>query len=103
MPHHGMVPVLAILDPTEGAVEQTLINVALGAVSAVLGWVLKVVWDSLQALKRADEALASKVGAIEVLVAGSYVTRAEFREELAELHKKLDRVLETLNKKVDRK
>lgn len=98
-----MVPVLAFLDPTEGTVEQTLINVALGAVSAVLGWVLKVVWDSLQSLKRADEALASKVAAIEVLVAGSYVTREEFRSELAGLHSKLDKVLDALNRKVDRR
>lgn len=82
---------------------QAFINVALGAISAILGWILKVVWDSLQALKRTDESLAQKVASIEVLVAGSYVTREEFRTELASLHIKLDRVLDALNRKADRK
>lgn len=83
--------------------EQSIINSLLGIASCVLGWILKVVWDSLQALKRADDALASKVAAIEVLVAGQYVTRDEFHGVIAQLHAKLDRVLEALNKKVDRR
>lgn len=101
MPENGAR--MRLPGPSDSSVEQTLINVALGCVSAVLGWVLKVVWDSLQTLKRADEALASKVASIEVLVAGSYVTRDEFRSELAGLHSKLDKVLDALNRKVDRR
>lgn len=83
--------------------EQTLINSLLGIVSAVLGWILKVVWDSLKALKEADDALASKVAAIEVLVAGKYVTREEFYGVVDQLHAKMDKILEALNRKADRR
>lgn len=82
---------------------QIIVNVLLGIVSGALGWLLKVVWDSLSRLQKADQELAAKVASIEVLVAGNYVTRAEWREELGGLHSKLDRVLEALNKKVDRR
>lgn len=83
--------------------EQTLINSLLGIASAVLGWILKVVWDSLRALKEADDQLASKVAAIEVLVAGKYVTREEFHGVVDQLHAKMDKVLEALNRKADRR
>lgn len=82
---------------------QIIVNVLLGITSGGLGWLLKVVWDSLNRLQKADQELAAKVASIEVLVAGNYVTRAEWREELGGLHSKLDRVLEALNKKVDRR
>lgn len=82
---------------------QIIVNVLFGIVSGALGWLLKVVWDSLSRLQKADQELAAKVASIEVLVAGNYVTRAEWREELGGLHSKLDRVLEALNKKVDRR
>jgi len=83
--------------------EQTLINSLLGVVSAILGWILKVVWDSLKALKEADDQLASKVAAIEVLVAGKYVTREEFYGVVDQLHAKMDKILEALNRKADRR
>ncbi len=83
--------------------EQTLINSLFGVVSAILGWILKVVWDSLKALKEADDQLASKVAAIEVLVAGKYVTREEFYGVVDQLHAKMDKILEALNRKADRR
>jgi hypothetical protein len=82
---------------------QIIINILLGVISTALGWALKVVWDSLTALHKADRDLANKVAAIEVLVAGEYVTRDEFRSVVEALHHKLDRVLEALNKKMDRR
>lgn len=82
---------------------QIIVNVLLGIASAALGWAMKVIWDSLSRLQKADQELAAKVASIEVLVAGNYVTRAEWREELGGLHTKLDRVLEALNKKMDRR
>lgn len=82
---------------------QIIVNVLLGIASAAIGWTLKVVWDSLSRLQKADQELAAKVASIEVLVAGNYVTRAEWRAELSGLHTKLDRVLEALNKKMDRR
>ena len=57
---------------------QTLINYLVLFAGATGGWVLKVLWDSIRELRTADILLTEKVATIEVLVAGSYITRDEF-------------------------
>jgi hypothetical protein len=71
-------------------VEQTIINYGLAAISALIGFWVKVVWDSLKELRQADTDLADKVAKIEVLVAGKYVTREEFDRAVQRLFAKLD-------------
>ncbi|MEY4672894.1 MAG: Burkholderia phage vB BceS, partial [Planctomycetota bacterium] len=77
-------------------VEQTVVNTLFGLVSALLGWGLKVIWDSLRQLQETDKELADKVSQIEVLVAGRYVTREEFTSVVNRLFQRLDLVLEAL-------
>lgn len=81
---------------------QTLFNVAVGLSGALGGWWLKTVWEAVRDLQRADKGLVEKVAAIEVLVAGRYVTREEFKRDIETLFKKLDHISEALSKKVDR-
>jgi len=83
-------------------VEQTVVNTLFGLVSALLGWGLKVIWDSLRQLQETDKELADKVSQIEVLVAGRYVTREEFTSVVNRLFQRLDLVLEALSHKEDR-
>lgn len=71
-------------------VEQTIINWGLAAISGLIGFWVKVVWDSLKELRQADTDLADKVAKIEVLVAGKYVTREEFDRAVQRLFQKLD-------------
>lgn len=71
-------------------VEQTIINYGLAAISGLIGFWVKVVWDSLKELRHADTDLADKVAKIEVLVAGKYVTREEFDRAVQRLFQKLD-------------
>jgi len=70
--------------------EQDVINWSLAAISAGIGFWVKVVWDSLKELRKTDADLADKVGKIEVLVAGKYVTREEFDRAIQRLFAKLD-------------
>ena len=79
-----------------------MFNVGIGLISTMLGWWLNNVWSSLKELQKADRELAEKVASIEVLVAGQYVTRDEFNNVLNQVFNKLDRIIDTLNKKVDR-
>jgi hypothetical protein len=72
--------------------DQEVINWALAALSAATGFWVKVVWDSLKELRNADNDLADKVGKIEVLVAGKYVTREEFDRAVQRLFQKLDSI-----------
>ena len=81
---------------------QVLFNVAIGFISVVCGWMLNTVWGALKDLQHADKELAEKVGSIEVLVAGQYVTRKEHFDGLNVINMKLDRIQQTLSEKADR-
>ena len=81
---------------------QVLFNIVVGILGVMGGWLLNTMWSSLKDLQTADAKLVEKVSAIEVLVAGQYVTREEFTTTMNAMFMKLDRIQDTLNKKVDR-
>lgn len=81
---------------------QDLINVALGAISFLGGWVVKNLQDSMKSLQDADERLATKVQAIEVLVAGQYIKREDFDKTISALFTKLDKIESKLDMKANR-
>jgi hypothetical protein len=81
---------------------QIAFNVAVGVAGTLGGWWLNVVWGSLKDLQTADRALIEKVGAIEVLVAGRYMTREEFTSTITALFAKLDKIQDLLNGKADK-
>ncbi|MEI7507845.1 MAG: hypothetical protein WCJ62_00095 [Flavobacterium sp.] len=81
---------------------QFFFNVATAIVSVTFGWVLNTIWGSLKDLQTADKALVDKVAAIEILVAGRYVTRDEFNVALTAISSKLDRIQDLLSQKADR-
>ena len=81
---------------------QEFYNWALTCLSALLGFLLHAVWEATKELQRADAELAKRVGEIEVLVAGNYVTRQEFDRAIDKLFNKLDSIETKLDKKADR-
>jgi len=81
---------------------QDFINLALGAISFLGGWVVKNLQDSMKSLRDADERLTLKVQSIEVLVAGQYIKREDFDKTISALFTKLDRIEEKIDRKVDR-
>lgn len=76
---------------------QVLFNLVVGLVGGIGGWLLNNLWLTVRDLQRADRDLADKVGSIEVLVAGKYVTRDEFTGVVATLYTKLDRILDQVS------
>ena len=78
---------------------QTAFNILLGAFSALAGWLLNNLYQSMRDLMKADELLTDKVQAIEVLVAGQYIKRSEFESKMDAIFHKLD----TIEEKIDRK
>ena len=81
---------------------QTIINIALSLIGGLGGFVLNRVWESLKDLQSADKMLSEKVAAIEVLVAGAYVTREELQKTVSAVFTKLDRIEDKLDHKVDK-
>ena len=81
---------------------QTGINIAIGLIGALGGWVLNALRDNIAALQKADGSLADKVQHIEVLVAGSYVKRDDMDKLASALFIKLDKIVEKLDAKADK-
>lgn len=82
--------------------EQNLLNWAFGLLNVAFGFILKALWDSYKDLKRTDAALADKVNAIEVLVAGQYVKRDDFDRVANIIFLKLDKISDKLDQKADK-
>lgn len=76
---------------------QVLFDIAIGVVGVLGGWTLNTVWSAVKDLQEADKELAAKVGAIEVLVAGQYVTRDEFNQVLNQVFERLDRIRDLIS------
>jgi len=81
---------------------QDLFNAAIGALLLLIGWFLRIMWDSLQGLQRQDRELAEKVGKIEVLVAGEYVRKDDFDRVIERLFDKLDHIELKIDNKADK-
>lgn len=81
---------------------QTLINWLLGGFGALIGFLLNAVWQAVKDLQAADKALATKVSEIEVLVAGDYIKKDDFQSSMDALFKKLDKIEDKLERKVDK-
>lgn len=81
---------------------QVLFDVAIGVIGVLGGWVLSTVWGAVKDLQEADKELADKVAAIEVLVAGRYITREEFNSTFNQVFERLDRIRDMLSQKADR-
>lgn len=81
---------------------QQLFNIIVGVCGALGGWSMKVMWDTLRDLQKADRQLADKLSNIEVIVAGDYVKRDELAKITDALFNKLDRIEEKLDRKADK-
>ena len=81
---------------------QILFNIVVGMLGVIGGWWINAMWASIKELQAMDRDLAEKVGSIEVLVAGQYVTREEYTNTLNAIFVKLDRIQETINSKADK-
>lgn len=81
---------------------QELYNVAMGFILLLLGWAMRILWDTLKELKETDRDLADKVGRMEVLVAGEYVKKADFDTIMLRLFEKLDHIEAKIDNKADK-
>lgn len=85
---------------------QTIFNVLVGLIAFLGAWVLNSLRDSIKSLQSSGSELSTKVQAIEVLVAGQYVTRTDMDKNIDKLgtalFTKLDRIELKLDTKADK-
>lgn len=77
-------------------------NILVGLSGFLGGYVLFSIKDSLSSLTIADKELTDKVQAIELLVAGKYVTREDLQQMGNDIFNVLRRIEEKLDKKADK-
>jgi hypothetical protein len=82
--------------------DQSLINWIIASAGALIGFVLKSIWDAVKDLQTSDKELADKVSRIEILVAGEYVKKDEFDKIIYRLFQKLDSIEEKVDGKADK-
>lgn len=81
---------------------QTIINILIGAVGSLVGWVLKGIKEDMKDLQLAGKTLTSKVQEIELLVVGDYVKNDDLEKLSSAIFTKLDRIETKLDRKVDK-
>lgn len=82
--------------------DQALVNWLLAGFGGLIGFLLNVVWQAVKDLQKVDKILADRVGDIEVLVAGSYITKTDFTNVTDAIFRKLDRIEDKLDGKADK-
>lgn len=83
--------------------DQVFINWALGILGMLLGFMLRVMWQSVKDLQSSDKDILDRIGSVEILVAGEYLKREEFSRLSNKIFNKLDRIEEKLDQKEDKK
>jgi len=81
---------------------QYLINVLFGVIAFLGGWVVRNLQESMTSLRLADAELTNKVQAMEVLVAGKYVTWDGLKDVLSPMTETLRRIEQKLDHKMDK-
>lgn len=81
---------------------QTVINIFVAGLGALVGFLLNRVWQAVRDLQIADKDLVQKINDIEVLVAGDYVKQDKFDAMIDRLFAKLNVIEQKLDKKADR-
>lgn len=81
---------------------QELFQLVVAVAAAASGWVMKMIWNELKELQKADKEVATKISDLTIVVAGQYMRRDEFDKLSAALFVKLDRIEDKLDGKADK-
>ena len=71
---------------------QIIVNWLLGVFGALIGILVRSLWQAVRDLQEADKEITEKVNSVEVLVAGQYVKQDDFNRLSEAIFKKLDRI-----------
>lgn len=75
--------------------DQSMVNLIITITAGGYGFVIKSMWDSLKNLD-------TQVGNLQVSVAGEYLKREEWKQDMQRLFDKLDAIEDKLDGKADK-
>lgn len=74
---------------------QDLYNIIVGVSGAAIGWVLKIVWDSVSSIQK-------DVKTLERELHTSYVSKDDYKTDIQDLKEMLKAIFDRLDRKVDK-
>lgn len=81
---------------------QVLFNMSVGALGGIFGWLLNSIWQEIKTLQQNERKTSKEIAEINVLVAGNYVTKAEWNGAISNMQHTLERIENKLDKKQDK-
>lgn len=75
--------------------EQTLFNIAVGLGGFLGGFLLKIIWDAIKELRKT-------LGELEVRLPDAYVKKDDFQHFSDAIFRKLDKIEDKIDAKVDK-
>lgn len=82
--------------------EQTIINIALGLIATLGGWVLKSLSDALKELRVKDTTMDERINTLAVELPTRYVSKDDFQRFEGAIFAKLDRIENKIDQKADK-
>lgn len=74
---------------------QDMINLGITGAGAIIGWILKTIWEALRELKE-------DIRDIEAEIHTKYVTKDDYRADIAELKDIAKQIFQKLDNKADK-
>jgi len=74
---------------------QDLVNLVIGVAGTAMGWMLKVVWDSIRLLQHDMKAL-------ERVLHTKYVSKDDYRTDIQEIKEMVKAIFDRLDRKADK-
>lgn len=74
---------------------QDLLNIIIGVAGTAMGWMLKVVWDSIRVLQ--DE-----MKSLERVIHTKYVSKDDYKDDIRDVKEMLNAIFKRLEQKADK-
>ena len=74
---------------------QDLVNLVIGVAGTAMGWMLKVVWDSIRLLQ-------DDMKALERALHTKYVSKDDYRTDIQEIKEMVKAIFDRLDRKADK-
>ena len=82
--------------------EQELLNWAIAIIFAIVGFIMKSLWQAVKDLQDSDKEITDKINTIQILVVGDYVKASDINRLSDAIFKKLDRMESIISQKADK-
>jgi antirestriction protein len=75
--------------------DQNLYNIAVAAISAAIGWIVKVIWDAVRTLEQ-------DIRDMERDLHVNYVSKDDYRQDILDLKDMVKQIFDKLDRKADK-